>query len=251
MALGEGPSQDGCSSRGVGCGTASRGLVRGIKFADERPGDLAGQPVSGVSAGAASPPGRDADAGVEAALAEIHRVLDAPLAGLMESDEDRAHAGQLTRDVLAVPVMVTLGKLVACVGDRRPATQAGNLTAPDAVAVARLLRAGADVPDVVSSMDDLPDVAHVVRWAIASELLTVGATKIVAVPRARDLEHDPLSAWFTAAVTLLEHGPLDGFQRGWHKLEASYLSTWEPGDRVSDAAVIWSPRVRRETRETR
>ena len=178
-------------------------------------------------------------------------MLDTPLAELMESDEDRAHGEQLTREVLAVPAMVRFGTLVAFVGDGRPATQAGNLKAADAVALARLLRAGADVPDVVCSMDDLPDVAHVVRWAIASELLTARATKIVAGPRARDLEHDPVSAWLKAAVTLLEHGPLDGFQRGWHKLEASYLSTWEPGDRVSDAAVIWSPRVRRETRETR
>lgn len=171
----------------------------------------------------ASPPRRDGDAGVEAALAEIQRVLDTPLAGLMESDEDRAHAEQLTREALAVPAMVRLGKLVAFVGDGRPATQAGNLKAPDAVAVARLLRAGAVVPDVVRSMDDLPDVAHVVRWAIASELLTARATKIVAGPRARDLEHDPLSAWLKAAISLLEHGLLDGFQRGWRKVYVELL----------------------------
>ncbi|MGO9957853.1 MAG: hypothetical protein ACLP50_18100, partial [Solirubrobacteraceae bacterium] len=85
--------------------------------------------------------------------------------------------------------------------------------APDAVALARLLRAGADVPDV----------AHVVRWAIASELLTARATKIVAGPRARDLEHDPLSAWLKAAITLLEHGLLDGFQRGWRKVYVELL----------------------------
>ncbi len=170
-----------------------------------------------------SPPRRDADAGVEAALAEIQRVLDTPLAELMESDEDRAHAEQLTREALAVPAMVRFETLVAFVGDGRSATQAGNLKAPDAVAVARLLRAGAEVPDVVRSMDDLPDVAHVVRWAIASELLTARATKIVAGPRARDLEHDPLSAWLKAATTILEHGLLDGFQRGWRKVYVELL----------------------------
>src|SRR5450631_3145636 len=91
-----------------------------------------------------SPPPRDADAGVEAALAEIQRVLDTPLAGLLESDEDRAHAEQLTREARAVPAMVRFGTLVAFVGDGRPATQAGNLKAADAIALARLLRAGAD-----------------------------------------------------------------------------------------------------------
>jgi hypothetical protein len=106
-------------------------------------------------------------------------VLDTPLAELMESDEDRAHAEQLTREALAVPAMGRLGKVVAFV-DGRLATQAGNLKAPDAVALARLLRAGADVPGVVRSMDDLPSVAHVVRWANAAELLTARATKIVA-----------------------------------------------------------------------
>jgi hypothetical protein len=129
--------------------------------------------------------------------------------------------------------LVRLGKLVAFVGDRRPATQAGNLTAPDAVAVARLLRAGADVPDAVRSIDDLPDVAHVVRWAIA-ELLTR------ARPRswpdlARDLEHDPLSAWLTAAVTLLEHGLLDSFQRGWRKV---YVELLDAGARPILAAIL-------------
>ncbi|MGO9955917.1 MAG: hypothetical protein ACLP50_08025 [Solirubrobacteraceae bacterium] len=104
-------------------------------------------------------------------------MLDTPLAELTQSEEDRAHAQQLTREALAVPAMVRFAKLVAFVGEGRPATQAGNLKAPDAVALARLLRAGADVPDVVRSMDDLPDVAHVVRWAIASELLTARATR--------------------------------------------------------------------------
>jgi hypothetical protein len=79
------------------------------------------------------------DAGVAAALGEIQRVLDTPLAELMESDEERAAAQALTEDALAVPAIVRLGKLVAFVGEGRPVTQAGNLKAPDAVAVARLL----------------------------------------------------------------------------------------------------------------
>lgn len=59
--------------------------------------------------------------------------------------------------------MARLGKLVAFVGDGCPATQAGNLKAPDALAVARLLRGGAELPGAVRSMDDLPDVAHLFR----------------------------------------------------------------------------------------
>jgi hypothetical protein len=110
----------------------------------------------------------DADAGVADALEEIQRVLDTPLAELVESDEERAAGQRLTREAVAVPAMVRLRKLVAFVGDRRPATQTGNLKAPDAVAVARLLGARDDAQRV-RSMDDLPDVAHVFRWAIAAE----------------------------------------------------------------------------------
>jgi hypothetical protein len=74
---------------------------------------------------------------------EIERVLDTPLAELMESEQERAAAAQLIRDARAVPAMARLGKLVAFVGDGCPATQAGNLKARDALAVARLLRGGA------------------------------------------------------------------------------------------------------------
>jgi hypothetical protein len=167
------------------------------------------------------PPRRDADAGIEAALGEIQR--DTPLAELMESEQERAAAQALTRQALAVPAMLRLGKLVAFVGNGRPATQAGNLRGPDAVAVARLLRPGDDLLGAVRSMDDLPDVAHVFRWAIAADLLSVRGTKIVAGTRARDLERDPLSAWFKVAITLLEHGLLDGFQRGWRKIYVELL----------------------------
>jgi hypothetical protein len=154
---------------------------------------------------------------------EIERVLDTPLAELMESEQERAAAARLIRDARAVPAMARLGKLVAFVGDGCPATQAGNLKAPDALAVARLLRGGAELPGAVRSMDDLPDVAHLFRWAIAAELLTARATRIVPGPRARDLERDPLSAWFTAAITLLGYGLLDGFQRGWRKIYVELL----------------------------
>src|ERR1700694_3729807 len=81
-------------------------------------------------------PRRDAHAGFEAALDEIQGVLDTPLAELMESDEQRAAAEELTREALAVPAMLRLGKLVAFLGDGRPATQAGNFKARDAVALA-------------------------------------------------------------------------------------------------------------------
>lgn len=42
-------------------------------------------------------------------------------------------------------------------------------------------------------------------------------------PRARDLEREPLSAWFAAAITLLGYGLLDGFQRGWRKVYVELL----------------------------
>ncbi|MGO9898159.1 MAG: hypothetical protein ACLP0J_00345 [Solirubrobacteraceae bacterium] len=162
-------------------------------------------------------------------------MLDTPLAELMESDEDRAQAEELTREALVVPAMLRLGKLVAFVGDGRPATPAGNLKAPDAVALARLLRADVDVPGAVRSMDDLPDVAHVFRWAIAAELLTARKTKIVSGPRAGELERDPLSAWFKVATTLLEHGLLDGFQRGWRKV---YVELLDAGAAPILAAIL-------------
>src|SRR3954452_7999215 len=168
---------------------------------------------------------RDADAGVVAALGELQRVLDTPLPELMESEGERAAAQELARDARAVPAMVRLAELVAFVGSGRPATQAGNLKAADAVAAAIRLRTRDDVSGAARSIDDLPEVAHAFRWAIAAELLAARATKIVAGPRAQDLERDPLSAWFTVAVTLLDHGLLDGFRRGWRK---SYVERSTP-----------------------
>jgi hypothetical protein len=61
------------------------------------------------------------------------------------------------------------------------------------------------------------------RWAIAAELLTARATRIVPGPRARDLERDLLSAWFVAASIRLGYGLLDGFQRGWRKVHVELL----------------------------
>jgi hypothetical protein len=76
-------------------------------------------------------------------------------------------------------------------------------------------------------MEDLPDVAHVFHWAVAAELLTVRA-RILPGPWAEDLQRDPLSAWFKAATTLLEHGLLDGFRRGWRKQYVEFLDAGVP-----------------------
>jgi hypothetical protein len=167
------------------------------------------------------PPRRDADAGV--ALGGIQHVLDTPLAELTESEQDRAAAEELAREALTVPGMLRLREVVRFVNDGRPATQAGNLEALDAVAAARSLRTGDDVPGPVRSMDDVPGVAHVFRWAISAELRGARGTKIVAGPRAGDLERDPLSAWSMVAIRLLEHGLLDCFQRGWRKIYVELL----------------------------
>ncbi len=150
-------------------------------------------------------------------------MLDTPLAELVDTEEERAEAQELTRQALVVPAMARLRELVDFVGRGRPATQAGNLKARDAVAVASGLGTRDDVSGEVRSMDDLPEVAHVFRWATAAELLARRGTKIVAGPCARDLERDPLAAWFKAAITLLEHGLLDGFRRGWRKTYVELL----------------------------
>lgn len=178
---------------------------------------------------------RHTDVGVAAALGEIQRVLDTPLPQLMESDEERAAADELARDAQAVPAMVRLAELVAFVGSGRPATQAGNLKAPDAVAAARRLGTRDDVAGGARSMDDLPELAHVFRWAIAAGLLAARGTKIVTGPHAQDLERDPLSAWFNVAVTLLGHGLLDGFRRGWRK---SYVELLDAGAGPILAAIL-------------
>lgn len=177
----------------------------------------------------------DADPEVAAALGEIQRVLDTPLAELVDTEDERAAAAELTREARAAPAMVRLTELVAFVGSGRPATQAGNLKPPDAVALAKRLGTHDDVSGVVRSMDDLPEAAHVFRWALAAELLAARGTKIVAGPWAQDLERDPLAAWFKAATALLDHGALDGFRRGWRK---SYVELLDAGVGPLLAAIL-------------
>lgn len=171
-----------------------------------RPSDA--RPLPSASSGA--------DPGL-ADLEEIQRLLDAPLADLMETPEERAEAEELTRQAAAAPAMARLREVVAFVGKGRPATQAGNLKAPDAVALSGRLGTGEDVPEELRSMADIPETAHAFRWAAAAGFLARRGARIVAGPVARDLEHDPLAAWIKATVTLLETGVLDGFRQGWRK----------------------------------
>lgn len=170
-----------------------------------------------LSAGCPLPSAKgDIDSGL-AALEEIQRLLDAPLADLMGTPEERAAAEELSRQAAAAPAMVRLREVVAFVGKGRPATQAGNLKGPDAAALSRRLATGERVPDELRSMEDVAETAHAFRWAAAGGFLARRGTRIVAGPVARELEHDPLAAWIKATVTLLENGVLDGFRQGWRK----------------------------------
>jgi hypothetical protein len=170
----------------------------------------------------------DDDSEVGAALEEIQRVLDTPLAELMGTEEERGEAAELTRQAVAVPALARLREVVAFVGRGRPATQAGNLKPADAVALAKRL-AREHVPGEVRSIEDLPDAARAFHWAAAAEFLAWRGSKIVAGPSARDLEHDPLSAWLKAAITLLDQGMLDGFRQGWRKHYVELLDASAPG----------------------
>jgi hypothetical protein len=161
-----------------------------------------------------------------AGLEEIQRLLDAPLADLMATPEEQAQAEELTRQAASVPAMARLREVVAFVGKGRPATQAGNLKAADAVALARRLATGEQALVDVGSMGDLPETAHAFRWAAAAEFLAGRGTRVVPGPLAHDLEQDPLAAWFKATVTLLENGVLDGFRQGWRK---SYVELLDAG----------------------
>jgi hypothetical protein len=140
-----------------------------------------------------------------------------PIEPLVAAPEDQAAVAELAGEAAASAGMARLREVVAFVGRGRVSTQAGNLKAADAMALARRLAPGEQLPDEVRSMEDLPDVAHTFRWAAAAEFLARRGTKVVAGPRAPDLELDPLSAWFRAVTTLLDHGPLDGFRQGWRK----------------------------------
>jgi hypothetical protein len=171
-----------------------------------------------------------ASAGPEpaAVFEEIERVLDTPLAELTDDGEERAHAEELTRQADAAPAIVRFRELVAFVAIGRRATQAGKLTPSDAVALARQLGVREPQFGEVRSMEDLPEVAHVVRWALAAQLLTRRATSIVPGPWSADLERDPLAAWFRVATTLLEHGLLDAFRCGWRKHYVALLDADVP-----------------------
>lgn len=148
---------------------------------------------------------------------EMQRVLDAPLAEFMATEEERAQVEELTRLATASPVMGRLREVVAFVGPGRAATQAGNLKAADLTTLSGRLGTGERVPPQVRSVDDLPDTAHAFRWAAAAGFVEWRGTKIVAGPLASELDRDPFVAWLKAAITLLEHGLLDGFRRGWRK----------------------------------
>jgi hypothetical protein len=181
----------------------------------------------------------NADAEVTAVLGEIQRVLDTPLVELVDSEEERSAAAELTREARAVPAMVRLRDAVAFVGNERAATQAGNLKALDAVALATRLGTRDDVSGAVRSMDDLPEAAQAFRWALTAELLTARATKIVPGPWAHELEHDPPAACFKAATTLLDVGVLDGFRRGWRKsYGSSSTPAWDRCSRRSSGRVV-------------
>jgi len=144
-------------------------------------------------------------------------VLDTPLPELMSTEDERAEVEALARQAVAAPAVARLREVVRFVGSARPATQAGNLKALDAMSLARRLGGCGDVLEDVRAMDDLPDVAFLFRWAMAAGLVAQQGARIVTGPIAAELERDPLAAWLRIAITLMEHGPLDGFRRGWRK----------------------------------
>lgn len=118
--------------------------------------------------------------------------------------------------------------MLAFVGDGRRATQAGKLTPTDAVELAGVLGVTGLAGLELRSMEDLPEVPRLFHWAVAAELLMLRGTRIVPGAWAKDLQRDPLSFWLKAATTLLEHGLLDGFRRGWRKQYVEFLDTGVP-----------------------
>jgi len=168
------------------------------------------------------------DPGIADVVGEIERVLATPLVELMEGEEERAHARELTRQANLAPALARFRELLAFVGEGRRATQAGKLTPADAIALASALGAPGLAGVEVRSMEDLPEVAHLFHWAVAAELLVVRGARVVPGPWAADLLRDPLSVWFKVATTLLEHGLLDAFQRGWRKQYVGFLDAGVP-----------------------
>jgi hypothetical protein len=142
--------------------------------------------------------------------------------------------------------------LLAFVGDGRKVTQAGKLTPANALELAGVLGVAGLAGLEVRSMEDLPGVPRLFHWAVAAELLALRGTRVVPGSWAEDLQRDPLSFWFKAATTLLEHGLLDGFRRGWRKQYIEFLDSGVPyilsailhaGGRVPVAAIeesVWA-----------
>ena len=148
---------------------------------------------------------------------EIQHVVNTPVAQLMFGPEDMAIAEELVRQAVAAPAMAQMRVVVELVGKGRRATKAGNLRLADARSLAERLGTGERAAVEMRSMDDLPETAHAFRWAAAAEFVAWQGHQIVPGPSAPDFARDPLLAWLKAAITLLEHGPLDGFQQGWRK----------------------------------
>jgi hypothetical protein len=141
---------------------------------------------------------------------------------------DRGRAAALVREAIKAPAITRLRQVVAFVGARRRVTTAGNLTPADARALADALGGRCSTDAEVRSMDHLPDVAHVYHWAVAARILTVRRTIVRPGPVAGDLERNPVVAWMRAATTRLDHGLLDGFQRGYRKHYVELLDASAP-----------------------
>ncbi|HSH61739.1 MAG TPA: hypothetical protein VK988_19250 [Acidimicrobiales bacterium] len=188
-------------------------------------------PVRGAErdGGATKPAQEPSDA--EATLAEIERVMAAPLHELLgeAGEEEAAEARALVEEARRVPAMARFSRMLDFIGDRRPVTKAGNLKLADAVELVALLGTGDRVDAELRGMGDLPGVAHAYRWAAAAELLARRGQHVVPGPLAEALEADPLTAWLKAAFTLLEHGVLDGFQEGWRPRYVEMLDASVPG----------------------
>jgi hypothetical protein len=171
---------------------------------------------------------RQSAPGVEAVIGEIERVLATPLPELMDGPEDRVHAQELARQADAAAAIGRFRVLLGFVGGGRRATQSGKLTPFDALELAALLGVSGAEEGEVRSMEDLPDVAELFDWAVASELLVTRGTRVLPGLRAEDLSRDPLAVWFKAAMTLLERGLLGGFRRGWRKHYVEFLDAGVP-----------------------
>jgi hypothetical protein len=113
------------------------------------------------------------DPGLAGALEEVERVLATALVELMDSEEERAHARELTRQANVAPALARFRELLVFVGEGHRATQAGKLTPTDAIALASSVGAPGLAGVEVRSMEDLPDVANLFHWAVAADLLTV------------------------------------------------------------------------------